>query len=160
MAQVILRDFEPGDAGWIAMRHGALYARDEGFGVEFEAVVLQALAGFVARRTGQERGWIAEGPDGMRLGSLLCTRPEPGVAQLRLFLLEPKARGTGLAGRMLRAAVRHACDADAARLLVRTYDRHRAAGRLYARNGFVLIKEVPAEAFGHRMREQTWHLDL
>ncbi len=30
-----LTDLQPGDAGWVIARHGALYARDEGYGPAF-----------------------------------------------------------------------------------------------------------------------------
>jgi GNAT superfamily N-acetyltransferase len=151
-----LRDLEPGDAGWIAMRHGELYWRDEGYGAGFEALVLHVLSDFVANRTERERGWIAVDAGGARRGCVLCRRPAEDTARLHLFLVEPTLRGTGLAQRLLHAVMAHARRTGAARLVLRTHESHRAAGRLYARNGFRLVDETPVTAFGHPTVEQGW----
>ena len=155
-----LRDLEPGDAGWVAMRHGALYARDEGYDHRFEAVVLRVLADILDHRDPRtERGWIAaRGRE--RSGCIFCTRPEPKTARLRLFLVEPEMRGTGLAVALLDACMAFARDTGATRLTVGTHDSHRAAGRLYARRGFRLAWSKPVDAFGHPSVEQEWDIAL
>ncbi|MEM7643201.1 MAG: GNAT family N-acetyltransferase [Pseudomonadota bacterium] len=154
------RDLEPGDAGWIAMRHGELYWRDEGFGPSFEALVLGLLTDFIANRTEHERAWIAVDGEGARQGCVFCTRPAPDTAKLRMFLVEPAMRGTGLAQRLLDAVIGHARATAAARLVLWTHESHRAAGRLYARNGFRLLDERPVDAFGQPAVEQNWELAL
>ena len=155
-----LRDLQPGDAGWVAMRHGELYARDEGYGIAFEALVLGLLAGFLAGRDpATERGWIAWA-EGRRAGCIFCTRPEPSVAQLRMFLVEPEMRGTGLADALLDACMAFARGTGAGALKLWTHESHRAAGRLYARRGFALTATKPVTAFGCDTVEQIWETAL
>ncbi|MCF1708378.1 GNAT family N-acetyltransferase [Tabrizicola sp. J26] len=159
-----MRDLQPGDAGWIISRHGALYARDEGFDSSFEALVAEIVAGFLRRHDpARERGWIAEGQEGERLGSIFCVGEDPArpeVAKLRLFLVEPEARGTGLATTMLQACLAFARAAGYRHMRLWTHESHRAAGRLYARNGFRLSDSRPARSFGQDVVEQTWERPL
>ncbi|MEM7709403.1 MAG: GNAT family N-acetyltransferase [Pseudomonadota bacterium] len=155
-----LRDLEPGDAGWIAMRHGELYWRDEGYDIAFEQLVLGLLSDFIANRGPLERAWIAVDEEGLRRGCVFCTRPAPETAKLRMFLVEPDMRGTGLAQRLLDAVIAHGRETGATKLVLWTHESHRAAGRLYARNGFALVNEAPVTAFGQATVEQNWELRL
>ncbi|WP_299816280.1 GNAT family N-acetyltransferase [uncultured Jannaschia sp.] len=154
------RDLEPGDAGWVAMRHGALYWTDEGYDIAFEGLVLALLAEFIADRGPRDRAWIAVDGAGTRQGCVFCVWPETEVAKLRMFLVEPALRGTGLAQRMLEAVIAHARMEGARRVVLRTHESHRAAGRLYARNGFALLSEMPVVAYGRPTLEQAWELPL
>lgn len=158
-----LRALEPGDAGWVIGRHGALYARDEGYDLSFEGLVAEIVAGFIARNdAARERGWIAE-DDGERLGCIFCMAegPEaPEVARLRLFLLEPQARGTGLAQGMIETCLGFARAAGYQQMRLWTHESHVAAGRLYARNGFRLVARSEGVAFGQKVVDQTWERAL
>lgn len=160
MADIAFRDLLPGDAGWVASRHGALYAADEGYDVRFEALVLRLLADFVETRGEHERAWIAVTPEGRRVGCIFTTRPAPDAAKLRMFLVEPEARGTGLAQRLLDALIDHARATGATRVVLWTHESHAAAGRLYARNGFRMTASEPVDAFGQPTVEQTWERAL
>lgn len=162
-APPVLRDLQPGDAGWVIGRHGALYARDEGYDQSFEGLVAGIVAGFLARGdAARERGWIAES-GGERLGCIFCMAEgpeEPEVARLRLFLLEPQARGTGLAQRMIEACMGFARAAGYRKMRLWTHESHAAAGRLYARNGFALVARSEGLAFGQKVVDQTWERTL
>lgn len=159
-----LRDLRPGDAGLVIARHAALYAKDEGYDRSFEALVADILAGFLTRADpARERGWIAESPAGRMLGSIFCMAegPEaPEIARLRLFLIEPEARGTGLAQQMLDTCLSFADAAGYRQMRLWTHESHQAAGRLYTRNGFTLTASAPARAFGCDVVDQTWQRDL
>jgi DNA-binding MarR family transcriptional regulator/predicted GNAT family acetyltransferase len=155
-----LGPLQPGDAGWVIERHAAAYARDEGYGPEFEALVAEILAGIL--RSGapaRNRGWIAR-QGGQRLGSIFVVEETADLARLRLFYIEPSARGTGLAQRMLDEALTFARSAGYRRMTLWTHESHRAAGRIYARNGFTLTSSSPARAFGCDVVDQTWDRDL
>ncbi|MEZ5796606.1 MAG: bifunctional helix-turn-helix transcriptional regulator/GNAT family N-acetyltransferase [Paracoccaceae bacterium] len=158
--EVGLDALRPGDLGWVIARHGALYARDEGYDGSFEGLVAAILAGFAqGHDPARERGWIAR-RDGERLGSIFCMDEGDGIARLRLFLIEPAARGSGLAQRMIEACLAFARDAGYRRMVLWTHESHRAAGRLYARNGFALTDSSPARSFGVEVVDQTWARDL
>ena len=159
-APVDLTPLAPGDAGWVVWRHGALYAAEEGYDASFEALVAEIVAGYLRRHDlARETGWIARRA-GRRLGSLFCMDDGEGAARLRLFLLEPEARGTGLAQRMLDAALGFARAAGYRRVVLWTHESHRAAGQLYARNGFSRLTSTAARAFGCDVVDETWALDL
>lgn len=158
-----LRDLQPGDAGWVIARHAVHYAADEGYDSSFEALVAEILAGFLRQHNpARERGWIAWGGD-QRLGSIFCVQdPEAGpkVAKLRLFLVEPQARGSGLAQHMLETCMAFARSAGYRQMRLWTHQSHVAAGRIYQRNGFDLVEETAAEAFGQQVIDQIWQRDL
>ena len=160
MDGVAIRPFTDADAEWIVARHDALYARDEGFDATFAVLVGRIVADFIATHDPRrERGWIAV-RGGVRLASIFCVRQTEDVAKLRLFLVEPEARGTGLAQAMLDTCMGFARDAGYRRMTLWTHESHRAAGRLYARNGFALADAKPAFSFGVDVVEQQWEIAL
>jgi GNAT superfamily N-acetyltransferase len=159
--EVTLRDLEIGDAGWLVERHAVLYARDEGFDASFEALVAEILAAYIRTRDpARERAFIAVA-EGRRVGSVFCVRSdEPGVAKLRLFLIEPDWRGRGLGRRLLAACLGFAREAGYDRLRLWTHESHRAACALYARSGFRLLDSRPVRSFGQDLVEQSWEIGL
>ncbi|NJM83748.1 MAG: GNAT family N-acetyltransferase [Tabrizicola sp.] len=121
------------------------------------------MAGFLlAQDPARERGWIAaRGP--LRLGSIFCLQdpgPEPDVAKLRLFLVERSERGTGLAHRMLETCLSFARTAGYRKMRLWTHESHRAAGRLYARNGFAVTEARAARSFRQDVVVQIWERSL
>jgi GNAT superfamily N-acetyltransferase len=160
-SDVVLDDLRIGDAGWLTMRHGELYAAEEGFDASFEPLVARILADFLdGHDPTRERGWIARAGD-RRLGSIFCVAgPGPGLAKLRLFLLEPEARGLGLGQRLLDTCLDFARSAGYARMTLWTHESHRAACALYAKNGFSCVRSEPVHSFGVDLVEQVWERDL
>jgi len=159
----VLRPFQPADADWLVARHGALYAADEGFDATFPALVARIIADFIAAHDpAREGGWIAwDGPQ--RVGSIFCVTESPAtadIAKLRLVLVEPHWRGTGLAQAMLDAALAFARGAGYRQMRLWTHESHRAACRMYARNGFACISSRPARSFGQDVVTQIWHRPL
>ena len=158
---MILRDLAPGDAGWVLEQHGRHYADAEGFDRSFDVVVARALAEFLDRHDPNcERAWIAEDPGGVRLGCVFLVRLDETTAKLRMFYVVPEARGTGVAQTLLDALLRFGRDTgyDAVRLW--THESHRAAGRLYRRNGFAFLSSRPVRSFGQDLVEQSWEKRL
>lgn len=160
-AALALRGLRPGDAGWIIARHAELYGAEEGFDGSFEPLVAQILTGFLERHDpARERAWVAE-RGGVRLGTIFCVAGEaPGSAKLRLFWLEPSARGQGIAPRMLDTCLDFARAAGYAKIGLWTHESHVAAGRLYAGRGFGLVRAAPVTSFGQPLVEQHWELAL
>lgn len=160
MDDIELRNLIPGDGGWVISRHGALYAAEEGYDATFEALVADIVAGFLRNHDPAcEAGWIAvRGSE--RLGSIFVVREAEGVAKLRLVLLEPQARGTGLARRMLDHAMAFSRAAGYQTMRLWTHESHVAAGRLYAGAGFHLVSATQSQAFGQQVVDQIWETAL
>lgn len=158
---VMVDSLRVGDAGWLIMRHAELYASDEGFDEAFEPLVARILANFLEKHDpSRERGWIARAGS-TRLGSIFCVQgPEPDTAKLRLFLLEPRARGVGLGRRLLDACVSFAREAGYRQMVLWTHESHTAACALYARSGFVCVRSKPVYSFGQDLIEQKWERPL
>ena len=154
------RPFDPEDADWLVARHGALYARDEGFDETFPALVREIVDGFLAGHDPvREGGWILW-QGGARIGSVFVVEEAPGVAKLRLVLLEPEARGQGLGQRLLEQAMGFARGAGYRTMRLWTHESHRAAGRMYARNGFHLVGQEARQSFGQAVVAQFWAREL
>ena len=158
--EVALREPRSGDYGWVVERHGALYAEEYGWDVTMEGFVARIVGDFVAGRdAAREAAWIAE-LDGRRAGCIFCVRREEDVAQLRLLLVEPWARGAGIGGRLVDRCIEFARSAGYGRIVLWTNDVLVDARRLYERAGFELLEEAPHRAFGHDLVEQTWGREL
>jgi len=155
-----LRPPRPGDMGWVIQRHGALYAQEYGLDATFEALVGEIAARFVRRfDPAGDRAWIAE-HRGINVGFVLVVRRAPTVAQLRLLLVEPSARGLGIGGRLVDEAIAFARGAGYRKLMLWTNAGLDAARHLYDARGFRLVREEPHHSFGRDLVGQTMELRL
>ena len=165
---IVLRAPQPGDIGWVISRHGALYAQEYGWDLRFEALVAHIAARFVEQFDARhEACWIAE-RDGTRLGCVflvqardeLTDQPVPGVAQLRMLLLEPAARGAGLGRRLVNECETFARAAGYRYIRLWTNSVLLAARGIYDRAGYRLIATEAHESFGQQLVGETWELAL
>jgi len=165
---VLLRAHRPGDIGWVIARHGVLYADEYGWDSSFEALVARIAADFIERFDAKrEACWIAE-RDGANVGSvfLVQARDEAthavidGVAQLRMLLVEPTARGLGLGERLADECQRFARRAGYRKIMLWTNSLLLAARGIYAKQGYVLVGSEPHHSFGHDLVGEIWERAL
>ena len=155
-----LRPPQPGDLGWVVHRHGAVYAEEYGYDEHFEALVAEIVAHFVQHYDAKrERCWIAE-QDGAVVGSVFLVERSKTVAQLRLLLVEPQARGSGLGTRLVSECVRFARQEGYRKLMLWTQSELAAARRLYEAAGFRIVRREKNHSFGKDLVSETWELDL
>ncbi len=156
----VLREPRPGDMGWVVQQHGELYALEYGLDARFEALVADIAARFVRNfQPGWERCWIAE-LDGQRVGSVFVARKSATVAQLRLLILAPGARGVGLGARLTDECLAFARARGYRKMVLWTHSCLTAARSIYAARGFVLKRSEPYEDFGKALVGETWELQL
>lgn len=159
-AAVLLRGHQPGDIGWVISRHGALYAQEYGWNMEFEALVARICADFIDNfDASSERAWIAE-IDGERVGCCFVVRKSKTVAQLRMVLLDPKARGLGIGKQMVAQAIAFARARGYKKMTLWTNDCLHAARAIYVAAGFKLVHEEKHYSFGLDLIGQNWDLSL
>jgi GNAT superfamily N-acetyltransferase len=155
-----LRDLQPGDAGWVIQRHGALYAAEHGLDGGFELDVADIVVQLLRRFTpGRDFAVIAE-IDGVPVGSAFVVGHAPGVAKLRLVIVDPAARGHGVGRQLVEAALGFARGAGYQRMTLWTMQMLTAARHIYATSGFRLIRSVPTRAYGRDVVDETWEIDL
>ena len=158
-AAFLLRPPAPGELGWVVQRNGALYAQEYGWDASYEALVARIVADYAGRADPREAAWIAE-LDGEPAGCVFCMRKDDVTAQLRLLLVEPRARGMGLGGRLVAECVAFARRGGYQQMVLWTNDVLAAARRIYQRAGFELVDAEQHHSFGHDLVGQNWRLPL
>lgn len=156
----VLRVAQVGDYGWVVQRHGDLYAEEYGWDERFEGLVAEIVGEFVKKQDPQrERAWIAE-LDDVRVGCVFCVEKEPTVAQLRLLLVDPRARGMGIGTKLVDECIAFATEVGYGRIVLWTNDVLDDARRIYERAGFELTEVEKHHSFGRDLVGQYWARSL
>ena len=156
----ILRPHQPGDIGWVVYRHGVLYATEYGWDEQFEALVASVVAQFIQNYDPKrERCWIAE-MAGENVGTVMLVKDKPGVARLRLLLVDPKARGLGLGAQLVDECIRFARRAGYKKITLWTHSVLTAARHIYEKAGFRLMRSEPHKSWGQPVVSEHWDLEL
>jgi DNA-binding MarR family transcriptional regulator/predicted N-acetyltransferase YhbS len=157
----ILREPGPGDFGWIVARHGELYWQEYRWGWPFEGVCAQIVADFVNKFDAKnERCWIAE-MNGENVGTAMLVKDDqPGIARIRLLLVDPKARGLGLGARLVDECIKFARKAGYRSMTLWTHENLTAARAIYAKAGFTLTSAEKKKSFGKNVVAEYWDLRL
>ncbi len=98
--------------------------------------------------------------DGANAGCVLLVRRSKTVAQLRLLLVEPSARGLGIGARLVNECIGFARASGYRKMRLWTNDILVSARKIYEAAGFTLIEEEVHSTFGPALTSQTWEMTL
>lgn len=155
-----LRPPRPGDMGWVIARHGQIYAAEYGWDARFEAMVARICADFVEQfKPGREACWIAE-HEGRTVGSVFVVEASRTVAQLRMLIVDPDARGLGIGAALVAQVEAFARAQGYRRIRLWTNSLLTAARNIYRRSGYVMTGSEAHHSFGHDLVGETWELKL
>jgi len=144
----------------VVSRHAVLYRAEYGWAGPFEGTCAQIVADFVkADDPTRQRCWIAE-RSGENVGSIFLVKDSDEVARVRLLLVEPSARGLGIADALIDACIAFARQAGYRRITLWTHSVLTAARRLYERRGFTLTESRPHNSWDVEVVGETWDLEL
>ena len=156
----LLRPHRPGDIGWVIHRHGVVYAQEYEFDETFEALVAEILVQFIRKHDPKrECLWIAE-QEGERIGSVMIVDAGDQVAQLRLLLVEPKARGQTVGKRLIDECVNFSRRNRYRKIKLWTQSNLPQARHLYAKAGFERVSQSAQKSFGQDSIAEIWEMPL
>ena len=159
-APFFVRSHRPGDIGWIIHRHGVVYAQEYDFDETFEALVAEIMVEFIRKHDPKrECLWIAE-QAGKRIGSVMIVDAGDRIAQLRLLLVEPKARGQSVGTRLIDECIIFSKRNRYRKIKLWTQSNLLGARRLYEKTGFEKVSESPHKSFGQDLIAEFWELPL
>ena len=160
-APIVLRPHQTGDMGWVTERHGVFYGTAYGWAPKIEAVTARICADFLDNFDPElERCWIAE-RGGERVGSVFLVKDaEPGVARLRLLMVEAPARGEKLGRRLVDECVSFAREKGYREIVLWTHEVLTAARGIYQAVGFEITETWVHDDFGKPEVSETWRLKL
>ena len=155
-----IRTFRAGDLGLLTARQSILYLEEYGWGRGLEHNITEACAAFLANyREGRDQCWIAE-VAGAMAGSIILTDEGDGLSRLRLYYVEPIARGRGIGDALIRTCLGFARDVGYSEMMLWTHQVLTSARRIYAAHGFEITETAMHEDFGKPELGEIWRLRL
>lgn len=151
---ITIRESHPGEAGYIAYRHGILYAQEYHLDGVFNQYVMESLTKYVSNPQAGKI-FMAE-CCGTIAGFIGVVETSAQTAQLRWFLIEPEFRGAGLGRVLVSTAVNYCKSKGYQHLFLWTFKGLEAARHLYEEFGFTLTEEVANSAWRDGLVEQRW----
>ena len=97
---------------------------------------------------------------GEPVGCVFLVRMSTEVAQLRLLLVSPKARGLGIGKRLVDECVTFARNVGYVKIVLETDSIAVAARHLYQKTGFRLVHTEPHQFFGRETVDERWEMRL
>jgi GNAT superfamily N-acetyltransferase len=159
LSSIQIRQFEPGDAGYVAYMHGKYYCKHHGFHRSSEYYFIKYLAEFVHDPAGGML-WVAEA-DGNTVGSVAIVRVDSKTAQFRWFLVDENFQGGGIGGRLVKTALDFCRDNSYEHVFLWTFKGLDRARTLYDKAGFIVTEEkVNNEWSSAQIIEQKMELRL
>ena len=158
----VLRSPGDGDLAWVVDAHAAIYGVEYGWGDWFQAIVEDVVSDFREHfDPAKDRGWIAV-RKGERGGAVLLVHHphRHGVARLRVLLVDPRARGWGIGGALVRACTTFARSAGYHTITLWTNEALAGARALYRREGYRLLRSEVHPPFPADQPTEVWELSL
>jgi len=155
-----LRPHLPSDMDWIVAAHKEIPSDEYGFNQDFARMAEDFVANFVRNYdASRERCWIAD-VAGEPVGCVFLVRNSDEVAQVRLLLVVPKARGLGIGRGLVDECVRFATGVGYEKIVLQTDNIAMAARHLYEKAGFRLVRSEPHQFYGRETLNEQWELPL
>ncbi|EPF0314042.1 bifunctional helix-turn-helix transcriptional regulator/GNAT family N-acetyltransferase [Enterobacter chuandaensis] len=154
----IVTGYHAGMIGRIAEMHGRYYAREHNFGSFFEGKVAAGLADFSGRLDKPcNQIWLAIVNERI-VGSVAIDGEDLGnkEAHLRWFILDDGCRGSGVGRKLIGEAMRFCDEQSFTSVQLWTFNKLKAARRLYESFGFELSKEWEGDQWGSTITEQQF----
>jgi GNAT superfamily N-acetyltransferase len=82
------------------------------------------------------------------------------TAQLRMLMVDKRARGLGIGSRLVDACITFARAAGYKKIMLWTVSILKPAIRIYEAAGFKLVKATPNHEFGVDLIDQIWEMKL
>ena len=156
----IRTSLKPGDIGYITYLHGALYSKENKYGVGFESYVAAGLAEFQKQYDpARSRIWICEYRK--KIVGALALVDRGSSAQLRYFIIDPSCRGIGLGKKLMKLFMKFLKEKQYKHAYLLTTDELPVSAHLYTSHGFKVTEEkAGSPLFGKAVREQRYDLDM
>jgi DNA-binding MarR family transcriptional regulator/GNAT superfamily N-acetyltransferase len=154
----IVTGYHAGMIGRITEMHGSYYAREHNFGSFFERKVAAGLVDF-SDRLGKpcNQIWLAMVNDRV-VGSVAIDGEDLGnnEAHLRWFILDDGCRGSGVGRKLIAEAMKFCDEQKFSSVQLWTFNKLKAARRVYESFGFELSKEWEGDQWGSTITEQQF----
>ncbi|SFE90662.1 transcriptional regulator, MarR family with acetyltransferase activity [Chitinophaga sp. CF118] len=154
------RQLQPGDVGYLIYLHGALYAKESGYNLEFETYVCKTFFEFLeAYNTSKDQIFLASHGSQI-VGSVAVLGHSRYIAQLRWFLVHPDFRGLGLGKRLLQDALAFCREKGYQKVYLMTTDKQVTAIDIYKKIGFRKTGDKQMNMWGQHLYEERYDMDL
>jgi len=151
----IRNELRPGDLGYVAYLHGDLYSRECGYGLNFEAYVLESMGEFAHQYNPEkDRIWVCEHEH--KIIGFLAAVNRGDQAQLRYFIFQPEYRGIGLAKKLMDEFMAYLKEQGFTKAYLWTSNEQQVAIALYKKYGFYLAEEKVTRSFDKELVEQRY----
>ena len=98
--------------------------------------------------------------DGENVGCVMLAKDSDETGRIRLFLVDPTARGRGIGQMLTDECVRFARAAGYRKLTLWTHSVLTAARHIYQKAGFTLTRSEPKHSWGQDVVAEYWDLEL
>ncbi len=159
MASFSIRNqLRPGDLSQVALLHAKIYYGEQGFGIGFEAYVMESLVEFYLQYDEEkDRVWVVE-ESGVLIGFLLLMHRPANQAQLRYFILEKNYRGQGIGRSLMNEWIEFYQAKGYESAYLYTTSGLDSAVHLYEHFGFKKVSEKASDNFGVPLNEIRFEL--